>query len=122
MISNTPRSFARRITCNANDNCKSIWRRVFEELEIDEPEEWQYGEPNPDDVRRMLADLIPPTVIVLDEYDSVDDDESLSRMADTIKALADHTVASKLVIVGVSDSLEALIGEHESIKRNLRGW
>jgi Cdc6-like AAA superfamily ATPase len=114
------RVFARRITCNADDTFKTIWRRVFSELGIEEPEEWKSEQPNPDHIRKLLQNLVPPTVIVLDEYDRVDDDESLSRMADTIKALADHAVGTKLVIVGVSDSIELLIGEHESIKRNLR--
>lgn len=111
------RDFAKRITCNAGDTFRSIWRRALTELGCEIPEEWQYGEPNPDDLRRILAGVKPPMVIVLDEYDRVDDDDSLSRMADTIKALSDHAVETKLVIVGVSDSIEALIGEHESVKR-----
>ena len=38
-------------------------------------------------------------------------------MADTIKALSDYVVRLKLVIVGVADSIDQLIGEHESIQR-----
>lgn len=113
------RHFALRITCNAEDNYKSIWRRVFKELQIEEPESWQYGDPNPDEVRLLLAGLRPAKVLVLDEYDRVDDDETLSKMADTIKTLADHVIDTKLVIVGVADDIDALIGEHESIQRAL---
>ena len=40
-------------------------------------------------------------VIVLDEYDRVEDDDALSLIADTIKSLSDHAVETKLVIVGV---------------------
>lgn len=109
-----------RITCNADDTYKSIWRRLFRALNLAEPTEWQYGDPNPDEVREILASLPSKRVMVLDEYDRVDDDASLSKMADTIKTLSDHAVDSKLVIVGVSDSIEALIGEHESVARAIQ--
>jgi Cdc6-like AAA superfamily ATPase len=114
------RNFALRITCNADDTFKSIWRRVFRTLELDEPEEWQYGEPNPDEIRHLIAGLAPSRIIILDEYDRVDDDATLSKMADTIKTFADAAVDTKLVIVGVADSIDALIGEHESIGRALQ--
>lgn len=111
------RDFAKRITCNAGDTFRSIWRRALRELGVEPPEEWQYAEPNPDDLRQVLSGVRPPMVLVLDEYDRVDDDDSLSRMADLLKSLSDHAVGTKIVIVGVSDSIEALIGEHESVVR-----
>jgi hypothetical protein len=40
-------------------------------------------------------------------------------MADTIKALSDHTVSATLILVGVADTVEQLIGEHQSIRRAL---
>jgi hypothetical protein len=39
---------------------------------------------------------------VLDEFDRVEDDETPSLMADTIKAMSDHAVQTKIVIVGVA--------------------
>ncbi|MFC5433711.1 ATP-binding protein [Microbacterium suwonense] len=111
------REFAKRITCNAGDTFRSIWRRAFQALDLEIPEEWSYGAPNPDDIRIALSGLTPSMVIVFDEYDRIDDDETLSAMADTLKTLSDHVVQTKLVIVGVSDSIEALVGEHESVKR-----
>ncbi len=114
------REFAKRITCNAGDTFRSIWRRAFQALGLDIPEEWSYGDPNPDDIRRSLEAVQPPMVIVFDEYDRLEDDDALSLMADTLKALSDHAVQTKLVIVGVSDSIEALVGEHESVKRAIK--
>jgi hypothetical protein len=40
-------------------------------------------------------------------------------MADTIKNLSDHTVAATIILVGVADTVEQLIGEHKSIQRAL---
>ena len=112
------REFAVRINCTVDDTFESIWRRVFDELSLDESlRPAKFDTLNPDQLRRILANVKPPMVIVLDEYDRVEDDSALSLMADTIKALSDHAVETKLVIVGVADSIESLVGEHESIRR-----
>ncbi|MGW2093359.1 AAA family ATPase [Promicromonospora sukumoe] len=111
------RVYAVRVTCNVNDNFTSLWTRVLRELRVEVPEDWAYAGPNPDGIRQILAEVSPPMVIVLDEYDRLENDDALSLMADTIKSLSDHLVPSKLVLVGVSDSIDQLIGEHESVKR-----
>lgn len=113
------RDFAVRINCSIDDNFRSVWSRILGELKLDIPERWTYGTPSPDEIRQLLSTVEPPTVIVVDEYDRLEDDEALSLMADTIKTLSDHGVQTKLVLVGVSDSIEQLIGEHESVRRAL---
>jgi Cdc6-like AAA superfamily ATPase len=106
-----------RINCTTQDNYKTIWTKVMENLDLPVPEQWVYGSPDPDSVRIILAALAPPRIVILDEFDRVDDDDALSLMADTIKALSDHDVKTKLVVVGVADSIDQLIGEHESVQR-----
>jgi len=86
-------------------------------MNLELPEEWALGKAGPDSIRRMLQVANPPRLIILDEFDRFEDDESLSLMADTIKTLSDHAVETRLVVVGVADSIDALIGEHESIQR-----
>lgn len=61
-----------------------------------------------------------PTFLVIDEFDKAQDDELREQMANLIKALADKAVPCTLTLVGVSDTVGELIGEHESIRRNLR--
>ena len=106
-----------RVNCTTDEKFTPLWRRVFRELNID-----TYDEESlvlrPDDIRRVLA-AAPISLIVLDELDRVDDDETLTLLADTVKALSDHAVRSTLVLVGVADSVEALIGDHLSIERAL---
>jgi len=106
-----------RINCTTQDNFRSIWTKVFREMRMPVPPEWEHSRPDPDDLRWTLSDLSPSRLIVLDEFDRIEDDETLSLMADTIKALSDHHAVSKLVIVGVADSIDQLIGEHESVQR-----
>lgn len=56
---------------------------------------------------------------MIDELDRLEDDDTLTALADTIKTLSDHTVESTLVLVGVARSIGELIGEHASIVRAL---
>jgi hypothetical protein len=86
-------------------------------MNMEVPDEWALGRAGPDSIRRILQAVNPPRLIILDEFDRFEDDESLSLMADTLKALSDHAVETRLIVVGVADSIDALIGEHESIQR-----
>jgi len=114
------RNYAVRINCSVSDDFRSIWAKVFDELGVDTTGYLAgYEVPNPDQIRRILSTVDPYMVVVIDEYDRIEDNDALSLMADTIKSLSDHGVKSKLVLVGVSDSIESLIGEHESVRRAL---
>lgn len=106
-----------RVNCTTQDNFKTIWQKVLRNAKLDLPDAWAYASPDPDEIRLLLQNLDYPLVIVLDEFDRVEDDESLSLMADTLKGLSDHVVSTKVVIVGVAVSIDQLIGEHESVQR-----
>ena len=102
------------VNCNSEDSFESIWTNIFRELGIDVD-----GSVSPEDVRYEVARLATPALIVVDELDRLEDDDALSLIADTIKTLSDHHVPSTLVLVGVARSIGDLIGEHESIVRNV---
>lgn len=108
-----------RVNCTTQDDFRSLWVKVFRELEIDAPPEWAHSTPDPDSVRWILGRFNRVSVVVLDEFDRIEDDDALSLVADTIKSLSDHLVETKIVVVGVADSLDQLIGEHESVQRAL---
>lgn len=60
-------------------------------------------------------------LVIVDEFDRVLDAPTRTRFADTIKQVSDRGVAITFVIVGVSDSLDELLGRHPSIQRNIVG-
>lgn len=60
-------------------------------------------------------------MLMIDEFDRVEDQLTRIQLADTIKHVSDRGVSLSFVIVGVSDSLEQLIGQHPSIQRNVVG-
>lgn len=66
---------------------------------------------------RTFAD--EEALLIVDEYDRIRDSETHTRTAELIKAFSDSHSSSKIVVVGVADSLRELIGEHTSLSRSL---
>ena len=74
----------------------------------------------PDDVVAVLPKLRARTLIcVVDEFDRVSDTGSRTMFADMIKQASDRGLPLMFMIIGVSDSLEQLLGQHPSIQRNI---
>ncbi len=104
---------AAMVSCHTDDDFESLWTNIFRRLgrEIDNF--------TPEGVRYEVEQLDPPALIVIDELDRLEDDDALTRLADTIKTLSDNAVPTTMILVGVAGSIGDLIGEHESIIRNL---
>jgi Cdc6-like AAA superfamily ATPase len=125
-----------RVNCDSADNFTTLWRKVFSAVDLikEKPsigfqmtifqESTKAADvlPNPcgpDDVRRLLTIISDSAlvVIVFDEFDRLTDETARRAMADTIKVLSDNSVPVTLVLVGVADSVDSLIAEHQSIER-----
>ena len=74
---------------------------------------------SPNDARIWIEGLPNPSVVIIDEFDRVGSREARALMADTIKLFSDRNVKATLVIVGVAESIADLIGEHQSVSRNI---
>lgn len=124
------------ISCSSSDDYSSIWRKVFQEIQVTQrqvgfvqdaaaPIVGRLDLPDaaiedPNDVRLYVRSLPNPSVIVIDEFDRVSTSSETHRlMADTIKLFSDTGVESTIVVVGVADSVADLITGHESIARNI---
>ncbi len=70
---------------------------------------------------RVLLDQFAPSdgLIIVDEYDRVTDAATHTRMAELLKHFSDAASTTKIMLVGVADTLSQLIGEHESISRSV---
>lgn len=118
-----------------SDDFSSIWRKVFKDLRVrrvdtpdgtHEPLANDYpGEIQPDDIRREFADIFSSNdvpIIVIDEFDKARDsnDKRIHElMANTVKHLSDYSVNATIILIGVADDVNDLIGEHPSITRCL---
>jgi len=58
-------------------------------------------------------------LIVVDEYDRVQDPATHTQLAELLKHFSDARSRTKLVVVGVAETLSQLVGEHESLTRCL---
>lgn len=129
---------APQINCMTADSYSDLWKRVFGEIEFNARGKPDFDKStrkllreytgafadqiSPDIVRRVLHDLGQNhlVVIILDEFDSVESDETRAMMSNTLKFLSDRAVPATIVLIGVSDDVESLIAEHRSLERNLR--
>jgi hypothetical protein len=60
-------------------------------------------------------------IFVIDEVDRIRDDAVRNTIAETIKGLSDAKIPVTLLLVGVAESLENVLGQHPSIERNVLG-
>src|SRR5262249_28920811 len=129
---------APRVQCEAQDSFDKVWRRVFDKIELlrerqtmrmhspIERESYRASEllegaeVSPDDVRRILAIISQAalSIVIVDEFDRLSK-ERRRPFADTVKTLSDHAVPATVILVGVADSVDQLIQEHQSVERAL---
>lgn len=120
-----------RVNADPIDTFTSLWKKVFKRMDYvtstsggsvtrkisdDFP-----GDISPDDVQLVLGEFNEnqTPIIVLDEFDRIQDKKTSLLIADTIKSLSDYSVNATLIIVGVAEDVSALIEGHESITRSL---
>jgi len=118
-----------RVNANASDTFDSLFRKVFKRLthagsggarrRIED--DYRGIMLTPDDVQLELEQFATEqnTVIVLDEFDRLQDDETKNAVAELLKALSDFSINATLIIVGIAESVANLILEHNSNIRSL---
>lgn len=122
-----------RHACEAGSSFDSIMRGLLRDLPrallatpANDPSEvgceaaLPQGTLRPRDVVGVMARLTCRTLVcVVDEFDRVEDEATRTRLADTVKQLSDQAVPLSFMVVGVSENLEQILGQHPSIQRNL---
>jgi len=126
------------INCDAADTFDSLWQKVFKGLTISESgyvseattqkgldlpmtlAEWIGKQMTPDQVLRTSSLIKAHLIVIIDEFDQLKEQiDVIQLMANTIKASSDQRVPLTIVLVGVADTIDELISQHESIDRNL---
>lgn len=126
-----------RHNCHRGDTFGRIWRRALEgvRFEVERPAvgfssevvrevitltERIQSEPTPDQVVTALRSIAVPLVFIFDEFDQVQDPSISVAMAEVMKALSDYAAPTKIVLVGVGDTVDSLIASHASVERAAR--
>jgi hypothetical protein len=118
-----------RVNASPDDTFSSLWKKVFKRFSragaTGEPlkriADDYSGELTPDDVQLELESFddnqLP--IVILDEFDRIQDKTVTKSVADAIKALSDYSINVTVVVVGVAEDVGTLITGHESIARSL---
>jgi len=113
-------------TCGADVNFAGIWRAIFKQLTITRRHTNQLtmdgllpDSVGSEDIRDTFQSADSPSIVIIDEVDRIAETDTAVLLADTIKSLSDNAVNTTLVLVGVADSVDQLIAEHQSIERAL---
>lgn len=133
-----------KISCYSEDDFEEVWQKVFQEIKVpnrlfageergDKPaarldgtrrlsavikDDFTYTSKN---IVRTLSNLkTEKLIIIFDEFDRLEDRFDKKLFADVIKNISDSHGHVKFIIVGVSEDVTNLIGEHTSIRRNLK--
>ncbi|MDP9764488.1 ATP-binding protein [Deinococcus enclensis] len=133
-----------KLSCYSEDNFEEVWQKVFQEIKV--PNRLFAGEERGDrpaarldgttrlsavikddfvytskNIVRTLSNLkTEKLVIIFDEFDRLEERFDKKLFADVIKNVSDSHGHIKFIIVGVSEDVTNLIGEHTSIRRNLK--
>jgi Cdc6-like AAA superfamily ATPase len=128
-----PKFLTPRVNCTAGSDYDSIWREVFGRISYFE-NSGQTGlamgnfasalkdkKLDPGTVQNILEAISTQQdlIIVIDEFDRLRDSKSRRLMADTLKTLSDHSINATIFLVGVADTVDQLIAEHQSVARAL---
>jgi hypothetical protein len=125
-----------RYVCSADSNFDGIMRGLFHEVPrrlsglvpagLEDGRGVAYLLPShalrPGDILRAYDSPRESKIIfVIDEFDRMMDQDTRTAIADTIKQCSDRDLPLLFMIIGVSDSLEELLGRHQSIQRCVIG-
>ena len=107
-----------RVNCYRQTTYKEIWNSLFEQVGF--PQKGEYDALTLYDVIDTLRnDTERKFILIVDEFDRIEDPDIDGLFADTIKTLSDFSIDTTLILVGVADDVDDLITEHESINRCL---
>jgi len=127
-----------KVICSQNDSFPSVMRRALGSIQLTLTQPKLGLRPTaepvvynllstlpdsevlaPDDIATLLSQIPLSLVLVFDEFDRLLPQNS-APFADLIKALSDRGAASTVVLVGVAEDVNHLLGTHASVVRNLR--
>lgn len=129
-----------KVTCNREDEFKTLWERAFTELKCAKTTSGQQLDVEHvkiiNNIKLQLNDneLVTPALVeslmrqingykflfIFDEFDNIRTKKIRSSFADLIKSLSDNVENTTIVLVGIGDNVEELIGIHRSLERCLK--
>ena len=129
-----------KITCNRQDDFETLWENALNGIQFsktikglgfnakDTKELVQMGSQvsgitdlRPNHIVQIINTLpVSKILFIFDEFDNISTKKARASFADLIKSLSDNNTNATIVLVGIADSIEKLIGNHQSLERCLK--
>lgn len=129
-----------KVTCDRSDTFKTVWERAFKSIQFSKDTDGLGFKPNkiseiinlesqissisnlrPNQLVQILNSLGNTRLLfIFDEFDNIKNEKIRAAFADLIKSMSDNNRNSTIVLVGIADNVEDLIGEHQSLERCLK--
>jgi len=129
---------APHVNCDTTDTFSSIWRKICRQIPLIRERRGLGFKPDLDkevlSLSEEMAEVMSPDDVlhaaelvsaqhlfipIIDEFDRLADRNAARLLTDTIKCLSDQVSATTVVLVGVADTVEELIDQHQSVERAL---
>lgn len=109
------------VSCGKADTFYAIWGNAFNDYSVGQDDVTTHfrKKKNAYAIYNALNDLDRSVyhLFIFDEFDRIQDKETLFLMADLIKHYSNNPINITIIVVGVGDTLVDLFGSHESIAR-----
>lgn len=132
--------FPVKVTCTRDDDFKSLWLRALQRVPIakttkgigfNEPQITKYTGLarqiknyeflSPASIEFALTPVLNSKMLfVFDEFDNIKKNRTREQFADLMKSMSDNCEKITVVIIGISDNVVNLIGNHKSLERCLK--
>ncbi len=124
------------INCSSANSYDAIWTAVLDDIEF-RAERKDIALPRwvqklasdfdngsrvdfpPELARRLVVELAETmeVVVIIDEFDQLENVETRQRIADAIKYFSDRNVPATIMLIGVAEDIDGLIADHRSVSR-----
>ena len=129
-----------KVTCNRTDNFTSLWKKLFDRVEFSKTIEGIGFTPQqhkiitnigtslkniatltPTDIENIILKLSNMKFLfIFDEFDNISQENIKEQFADLLKSLSDNVQNVTILLVGIAENIEELIGSHNSLERCIK--
>ena len=132
--------FPVKITCSRQDTFKTLWESALDKIQFSKTTKGlgfnsketeqvvtlgnqiiSVKDLRPSHIENLLSQLSTfKLLFIFDEFDNIKSAKTRSSFADLIKTLSDNNTNTTIILVGIAESIESLIGNHQSLERCLK--
>jgi Cdc6-like AAA superfamily ATPase len=118
-----------RLACNSELGFEDIFRSFLRRI----PASLLLGDTNRDNLEQLLPSHYSlfelmllfkrighrHVILIIDEYDRITSEETKEKLAELIKQLSDADAPVTLLLIGVAETVDQLLGKHPSLQRTV---